>query len=123
MLSALSKEKVRPLIELNDRINSLTQAKEKAGGCHLSENYMSIAELEKSLGATPSEVDAKVHQGKEFTRKTMGSSQWGGWSAVLFADPEVLCHDAEDCTIWPSSFWSFASRSASATRRSTIWSE
>ena len=35
----------------------------------------------------------------------MGSSQWGGWSAILSADPDVLCNEAElkmPCQKWLS---------------------
>jgi hypothetical protein len=86
------------LTDVMHRIRAITD-----GNCKLSPSYMSAAEQEKSLGAVPSEVEAKVFKGKDFTRKTMGSSQWGGWSAILFADPEVLCHEAEltmSCQKW-----------------------
>lgn len=80
--------------------------KEEKPACKLNENYVEKEKVNAAKGATPHEVNLWINKDTPFARQNKMTTSWMGWSAILFANKEVLCHDSENplaCQNWVSS--------------------
>ena len=63
--------------------------------CKTNPNYITGVESSAAAGATPEEMRLWIDKGQNFARTDRMVTFWMGWSALMFAKPEVLCSEAE----------------------------
>ena len=92
------RQDITPNIDPEDKTKSDRCPPRKAGEtspCKTNSNYITDVETSTAVGATPEEIRLWIDEGQNFARADRMATFWMGWSALMFAKPEVLCSEAE----------------------------